>query len=160
MNIDQAICCVLQVYEHWPHRQQQRLAARVKSNPSAAQVHQQQCGGLTTDGCPSAGGMTTAWAEWTAVAHAGGTGCTLPSRVRQRLTWAAWWGAVAMAAAMRGHVLRLHVRGHGFLAVATAGSCAWPWAAALYRGGRCVWPWAPGCGFSRQLCVAMGCGFV
>ena len=101
---------------------------------------------MITDGCPSAGGMTTTRAEWTAVTLGGGTGCTLRSRVRRRLTSAAWWGAVTMAAAMRGHVLRLHVRGHGLLAVASAGSRAWPW--------------APGCGYSRQLSVAMGCGFV
>ena len=148
---------MLQVYEHWPHRQQRRLAARVNSNPSAAQVHQQQRVGLTTVGCPSAVGLKTTREVWTAVALGAGTGCTCRSRVRQQLTSAAWWGGLWQCTAMccgfmcvvMGSWLWLRpaaVRDDGLLAVAVAGSRAWPW--------------APGCGYSRQPCVAMGCFFV
>ena len=142
MKIVQSCCYVLQVYEHWPHRLQRRLVARVNSTPSAAQVHQQQRVGLTTVGCPSAVGLNTARGAWTAVALGVGTGCTRRSRVQRQLTSARVGGAVAV----HSHLLRLYVRGHGLLAVAVAGSRAWPW--------------APGCGYSRQPCVAMGCVFV
>ena len=146
------------MYELWPHWQQRRLAARVNKNPSAAQVHQQQCGGLTTVGCPSAGGLTTARAEWTAVALGGGTGCTRRSRVRRHLIRSLGGGAVAMLAAVRGHVLRLYVRGHGLLAAATACTREWLWAVSLCRSGRRSRPWAPGFGYGQQPCAAMGCG--
>ena len=76
-------------------------------------------------------------------------------------------------AAVRGHGLRLcigvvAVRDHGLLAVAMFGNRSWPWASAVRcpqaaaggKDGSRARPCAPGCGYSRQLCVAMGCGFV